>query len=207
MDTLHAEGVCLLTSYDNQWLGHRAFEPVLAELDRRQAVVYTHPTAANCCRNLLMPEINDSTIEFGTDTTRTIASLLFSGSAIRFPNIRWIFSHAGGTLPFLNERLVRAPLVNPKVRSMVPDGVMPLLRRFHYDVAQAAHPAALAALTRVIPVSQIVFGTDFPYRTAADHVKGLVEFGFSPEDLRSIASGNTLKLLPQLGKAWRTQAS
>ncbi len=198
MDTLHAEGIGLLTSYDNRWLGHASFAPVLQELDRRKAVVYTHPTAANCCRNLLMPELNDSAIEFGTDTTRTIASLLFSGAAIRYPNIHWIFSHAGGTMPFLNERLVRAPQVNPRLAERVPQGALAALRRFHYDIAQAAHPAALAALTQIIPTSQIVFGTDFPYRTAADHVKGLVNFGFSADALHAIGHANMQALLPQL---------
>jgi len=83
-----------------------------------------------------------------------------------------IFSHGGGTLPFLTERFVRLPLINKNLAARVPNGVEAELKRFYYDTAQAAHPYALASLTKLIPVSQIVFGTDFPYRTAIDHVKG-----------------------------------
>lgn len=197
LDTLKADGIGLLTSYGDKWLGDPAFAPVMEELNRRQAVVYTHPTTANCCGNLI-PDVPDAIIEWGTDTTRTIASLVFSGTAARRPDIKWIFSHGGGTLPFLTERFQRLPLANKNVAARLPNGVEHELKRFHYDTAQAAHPYALASLTKLIPVSQIVFGTDYPYRTAADHVKGLTDYGFSAADLLAIDRGNALRLLPQL---------
>ena len=196
-DTLKADGIALLTSYGDKWLGDPAFTPVMEELNRRRAVVYTHPTTANCCGNLI-PDVPDSIIEWGTDTTRTIASLVFSGAAARFHDMRIIFSHGGGTLPFLTERFLRLPMANKNLASRVPNGVEAALKRFYYDTAQAAHPYALASLTRLIPVSQIVFGTDFPYRTAIDHVKGLTDYGFSANDLQSIDRDNALRLLPQL---------
>ena len=197
LDTLKADGIALLTSYGDKWLGDPAFTPVMEELNRRRAVVYTHPTTANCCGNLI-PDVPESIIEWGTDTTRTIASLVFSGSAARFHDMSIIFSHGGGTLPFLTERFLRLPLANKNLASRVPNGVEFELKRFYYDTAQAAHPYALASLTRLIPVSQIVFGTDFPYRTAIDHVKGLTDYGFSANDLQSIDRDNALRLLPQL---------
>ena len=197
LDTLKADGIALLTSYGDKWLGDPAFTPVMEELNRRRAVVYTHPTTANCCGNLI-PDVPDSIIEWGTDTTRTIASLVFSGAAARFHDMRIIFSHGGGTLPFLTERFLRLPMANKNLASRVPNGVEAELKRFYYDTAQAAHPYALASLTRLIPVSQIVFGTDFPYRTAIDHVKGLTDYGFSANDLQSIDRDNALRLLPQL---------
>jgi len=197
LDTLKVDGIGLLTSYGDKWLGDPVFAPVMEELNRRGAVVYTHPTTANCCGNLI-PDVPESIIEWGTDTTRTIASLVFSGTAARRPDIKWIFSHGGGTLPFLTERFVRMPLVNKNVAPRVPNGVEHELKRFYYDTAQAAHPYALASLTKLIPVSQIVFGTDYPYRTAADHVKGLTDYGFSASDLMAIDRGNALRLLPQL---------
>ncbi len=198
LDTLRADGVGLLTSYGDKWLGDPAFTPVLEELNRRRAVAYTHPTTANCCGNLIA-DVPDSIIEWGTDTTRTIASLVFGGAAARFPDVKLIFSHGGGTLPFLTERFVRLPLVNKALASRVPNGVEHELRRFYYDTAQAAHPWALPSLTKLVPVSQIVFGTDFPYRTAAEHVKGLAAHGFSADDLRAIERDNALRLLPRLG--------
>jgi len=197
LDTLKADGIALLTSYGDKWLGDPAFAPVMSELNRRKAVVYTHPTTANCCGNLL-PDVPESIIEWGTDTTRTIASLVFSGTAARCPDVKWIFSHGGGTLPFLTERFVRLPATNKNLAPRVPNGVEHELRRFHYDTAQAAHPYALASLTKLVPVSQIVFGTDFPYRTAADHVKGLTGYGFSASDLLAIDRENAVRLMPHL---------
>jgi predicted TIM-barrel fold metal-dependent hydrolase len=71
------------------------------------------------------------------------------------------------------------------------------LERFHYDVAQVANPMALSALTRLVPISQILWGTDFPFRFGMEYVKGLEEFGFAPEDLRKIERENALQLLPR----------
>ena len=197
LDTLKADGIGMLTSYGDKWLGDSAFTPVMEELNRRRAVVYTHPTTANCCSNLI-PDVPDSIIEWGTDTTRTIASLVFSGTAARVRDVKFIFSHGGGTLPFLTERFVRLPLINKNLAPRVPNGVEHELKRFYYDTAQASHPYALASLTRLVPISQIVFGTDYPYRTAADHVRGLADHGFTAGDLMAIDRDNALRLLPRL---------
>ena len=197
LDVLKADGISLFTSYRDKWLGDPAFEPVMAELNRRKAVVYTHPEAPVCCRGLI-PGINEAVIEYGTDTTRAIARLLFTGTATRYPDIRWIFSHGGGVLPMLYERFVRAGLL-PQNKPHVPNGVTAELLRFHYDVAQIAHPPGLSALTKMVPISQILWGTDFPFRFGWEYNKGLGEFGFSDADLRKIERENALALLPR----WR----
>jgi len=191
---LKADGVAFFTSYGTRHLGDASFTPVLEELNRRKALAYTHPCRPDCCAPLL-PEITESAIEYGTDTTRTIVSLLFSGAAGRFPDIRWIFSHAGGTLPFLIGRfmgLARSPEFAPRL----PQGVLPLLRRFYYDTAQSAHKGAMPSLLNLVAVSQVLFGTDFPYSTAALHVEGLAQCGFSAADLQAIYRGNAASLLP-----------
>jgi len=197
LDVLKADGICLFTSYREKWLGDPAFEPVMAELNRRQALVYTHPEAPVCCRGLI-PGINEAVIEYGTDTARAIARLLFSGTATRYPDITWIFSHGGGVLPMLYERFVRAGKL-PQNAPHLPNGVMHELLRFYYDVAQIAHPPGLSALTKMVPVSQILWGTDFPFRFGWEYLKGLGEFGFSDADLRRIERDNALTLLPR----WR----
>jgi predicted TIM-barrel fold metal-dependent hydrolase len=198
LDTLKADGIALMTNYGDKWLGDPLFVPVMEELNRRKALVYTHPTAANCCTNLV-PTQPAVMIEFGTDTTRTIADIIFSGNARRFPDIRWIFSHAGGTMPFLIERFVRHPLLVPKAKETVPDGTLTELKRFFYDTAQTSNRGSMSALAAIIPPSQIVFGTDFPYRTGIDHVKGLREAGvFTDEQVTAIERGNALKLIPRL---------
>jgi 6-methylsalicylate decarboxylase len=196
LDVLHADGITLFTSYDRRWLGDPLFTPVLAELDRRKAVIHVHPTCMECCLNLI-PDVNEATIEYGTDTARTIASLVFSGTASRLPDLRLIFSHAGGTMPALIERFVnRAEL--PQVAARLPHGLHHELRKFFYDTAQSANPAAMEPLRYVAPVSQILFGTDFPFRTADKHVKGLRECGFTEGELQAIERDNALGLLPRL---------
>ncbi len=198
LDTLKADGIALMTNYGDKWPGDPLFLPVMEELNRRKALVYTHPTAANCCANLV-PTQPAVMIEFGTDTTRTIADIIFSGNARRFPDIRWIFSHAGGTMPFLIERFVRHPLLVPKAKETVPDGTLVELKRFFYDTAQTSNRGSMSALAAIIPPSQIVFGTDFPYRTGIDHVKGLREAGvFKDEQVAAIERSNALKLIPRL---------
>jgi predicted TIM-barrel fold metal-dependent hydrolase len=198
LDSLKADGIALFTSYRDKWLGDPRFDPVMAELDRRQAVAFVHPEAPLCCRGLL-PGVHEHVLEYGFDTTRAIANIVFSGTALRYPAIRWIFCHGGGTTPFLAERLVRAPSLNKALAPFVPNGVMAELKRFHYDVAQVAHPMALSALTRLVPISQILWGTDFPFRFGMEYVQALEEFGFSTLDLRKIERENALQLLPR----WR----
>ncbi len=200
LDVLQADGVHMWTNYDSRWLGHPQFTPLLEELNRRKAVVYTHPTSSPCCGNLL-PEAPQAMIEYGTDTTRTIASLVLSGATHRFPDIRWIFSHAGGTMPFLVERFIFQAGVQsrtPEGAAKIPNGVLPELARLHFDTAQSANPYALSSLMKLAPVTQLLFGTDFPYRNAAEHVKGLAECGlFSEADLTAIGRGNAARLLPR----------
>ena len=197
LDVLKADGIGLHTNYEGKWLGHASFAPVLDEINRRKAVLYTHPRSANCCVNL-QPGIPDTVVEFGTDTTRTIIDVVFSGTAARCTDVKFIFSHAGGTLPFLTERLVMAPVLDPKLAPRVPRGVLTELKRFYYDPAWAMRPVALASLTRLVDSGQILLGSDYPYRTGADTVKGVQEYGFSPADLRAIERGNALRLIPRL---------
>jgi predicted TIM-barrel fold metal-dependent hydrolase len=192
-DTLKADGIALMTSYGERWLGDASFAPVWQELDRRKAVIYTHPTQAACCSKL-NTEVSASTIEYATDTSRTMASILFSGTAVRFPGIRWIFSHGGGTVPFLLSRFTVAE-ANMKDKSRLPNGVVHELRRFYYDTAQANHAGALAALMKLVPVSQVVLGTDYPFRRALDEIAGVTNYGFSTNDVRAIERENALRLL------------
>ena len=198
LDTLKADGVGLMTSYGDKYLGDEAFAPVWAELNRRKAVVYTHPLTPACCRNTVKG-LPPGVVEYATDTTRTIASLVFSGTAARYPDIRWIFSHSGGTMPFLLSRFTRQELdMKERAKERMPDGVMHELRKFHYDTAQGNHSGALAALMKIVAPSQVLFGTDFPFRDGAEEIGGLSAFQFQPADLRAIERDNALKLLPTL---------
>ncbi len=197
LDTLKANGIGLMTSYGDKYLGDAAFAPVWEELNRRKAVVYTHPLTPDCCRNTVKG-LPAGVIEYATDTTRTIASLVFSGTAARYPDIRWIFSHGGGTMPFLLSRFTREESTMKEREQKLPRGVLYELKKFYYDTAQANHPGALAAMMRLIPITQVLYGSDFPFRPGTEVNEGLVQFRFKPRDLRAIDRDNALRLLPAL---------
>jgi 6-methylsalicylate decarboxylase len=194
-DTLKADGIGLLTQHDGKYLGDSAFAPVYEELNRRRAIVYVHPTQPVCCTGLVKG-VTVSTIEYATDSTRTIASLLFSGTAARFPEIRFIFSHGGGTVPFLLGRFER--LADERKDAYLPHGVAPELRKFYYEVAQANHPGALDALLRLVPISNVLFGSDYPLRPVSEAVDGVAKYSFSSAQRRAIERENAVRLFPRL---------
>ncbi len=195
-DQLKADGIGVFTSYGNRWLGDSRFEPVMAELNRRGAVLYTHPTVPTCCVNL-QAGIPPNVVEFQTDTTRALASLLQSGVTYRYPNIKIILSHAGGPMPFLIERFdIWAK--SPALARELPEGVRAALARFYYDSAQSANPVALGALKAVVPETRVLFGSDFPFRSIAESAASLVAANvYTPAELALIAGDNALKLFPR----------
>lgn len=197
LDVLKADGFALMTSFADKYPGDPAFWPVLEELNRRRAVVYTHPLTPNCCANPIAQWLPSSAIEYPADTTRMIASLLFSGAAARFPDIQWIHSHGGGVLPFVYSRFTRQEAALKERAAVLPNGVLHEVRKFYYDTAQANHPGALAALLKLAPVSQVMFGTDFPFRPGAEVVDGLAQYGFAAAELQAVERGNALRLMPR----------
>jgi 6-methylsalicylate decarboxylase len=198
-DTLKADGVGLLTSYGNQWLGDPAFFPVMEELNRRKTIVYSHPNDAPCCRNLI-PNVGPTMIEYNTDTSRSIANLLVNGTAGKTPDITYVFSHAGGTMPYLVQRMGignAETIADILSKPAEPNSRIHHIRRFYYDTAQSTNPVQMQALKMVAGASQIVFGADFPYSTIVNHVNGLQKIGFTPQELRGIDRENALRFLPK----------
>ena len=196
LDELKADGVGLLTNYDGKYPGDPAFAPVFDELNRRKAVVYFHPTEAPCCvaHGLNLPA---ATLDFPFDTTKAVTSLLFGGTFARCRHIRFVFSHAGGTIPFLAERIVRLE-VRPEFRASVPDGVMFELKRLFFDTALSANHLAFSALLKLVAPEQVLFGSDYPFApesTMTATVKGLSELGLPPDVLHAIERTNALRLL------------
>lgn len=199
-DTLKADGIGTMTSYGDKWLGYPEFSPIWEELNRRKATVYTHPTAANCCVNLVHG-VSEAVVEFGADTTRTIASLLLSGTSQRYHDINWIFSHGGGALTAFAERFqIQIVSTPPYKDKFTRESVDAELKRFYYDTAQIANAVTIGALAKLVPISQIVYGTDYPYRTGLDHVKGLTA-AFSTTELAAIDRENALRIIPRLRTA------
>ena len=196
-DVLKVDGICLLTSYAGKYLGDPAFAPIMDELNRRRAVVFTHPVRADCCRNLI-PGVGENVLELATDTARTITSLLVSGTPARCPNLRFIFSHAGGTLPVLTGRIIQLYAASKEFAQRLPQGPLTELKRFYYDTANASNEWSLAPLMKLVSVSQVLLGSDYPLRSPEANVKELMELGFGNDDLRAIYRDNAVRLLPRL---------
>jgi 6-methylsalicylate decarboxylase len=196
LDVLKADGIIFMTSYGDKWPGDSAYAPVFDELNRRKAVVYFHPTAPNCCRNLI-PNIPPVFTEVPHDTTRAVTSLLFSGSFARLRDIRFIFSHAGGTLPMLAGRLSHYSAQMKDLVDKVPNGIEFELKRLYYDIASSANPPAMAALMKLVPTSQILFGSDSPFVPIAETAGGMTHLGLSAADLQAIGRDNAIAFLPR----------
>ncbi len=196
-DTLKADGIGLLTSYGDKWPGDPAFAPVMAELNRRKAVVFIHPTVPGCCSGLI-PGIPPAITEFLFDTTRAITSLFVNGVFARCPDIRFIFCHAGGTIMPIAHRIDGWSRRNPQTAAHTPQGVIHALRQLFYDIATSTNVPSMAALRGVVPLSQILFGSDNPFVPLAATATGMDQFGFTADETRAINRDNALRLFPRL---------
>ncbi|WP_051975119.1 amidohydrolase family protein [Cupriavidus necator] len=159
LDQLKVDGFILFTNYDGKYLGDEHFVPLLEELDRRGTVVFVHPNQPPHDVPSVAPA---SVLEYPFETTRTATSLVMSGAMSRYRNVRFILSHAGGTLPFLVPRLALSISMMHEVAERVGD-THAAIRSFYFDTALSAGTPALASLAQVADPDRILFGTDFPF--------------------------------------------
>jgi predicted TIM-barrel fold metal-dependent hydrolase len=206
LDVLKADGIGLVTSYGELWLGDPKLRPVLAELNRRKAVVYVHPTDAPCCVNLSYwtPPVVGSWIEWPMHTARTILSLMLNRVMIELPDIKFIFAHDGGTMPMLVGRLAGFTQITradfrEKFRAIFPNGVEAEYRKLYFDIAQGTYPVNMAAMRSLVPDAHILFGSDYPYFSIATAADGLGRLGLPDALKRAIERGNAEALFPR----WR----
>jgi len=193
-DTLKADGVGLQTNYGDKWPGDPAYRAIFDELNRRKAVVYFHPLVASCCGRLSVGTF-PAVIEVPHDTTRAVASLLLSGTFARNRDTKWLFSHAGGTVPMLAGRMEYFFNFRPDKAKIAPEGYEAEFRRLYYDTANATHPASMAALLKLVPASQVVYGSDYPYVPMNTQVAALRGQGLPEGIVSSIESANARRLL------------
>lgn len=199
LDVLKADGVGLMTSYGDKYLGDPAFVAVFEELNRRRAVVHVHPQAANSSRNLV-PGVPGAWAENPQETTRAVLSLLVSGLFVGLRDIRFIFSHAGGTIPMVAGRISHASQFVSDIAQKAPSGIEYEFKRLRYDIAGSADRSAMAALMNLVPTSQILFGSDYPFVAIAATAAGMTNLGLSLADLQAVGRGNAVALFPK----WRT---
>ena len=198
LDVIKADGIGLSTSYGNKFLGDPDFKPVMDELQRRRAIVYVHPGRPDCC-DTLTPQVPGSFTEYPQDTNRTVMSLLFSGTFTRTRDVRWIFSHGGAAVPLLAGRVNSLAKIQLKNQAQVlPDGIDFELKRLHYETANAAYSPNMAALLKFASISQVLFGTDYPYVSVVENANDLMKAGLSAADLKAIENENALRLMPRL---------
>lgn len=164
LDILRADGVVLLGSTDGHFLGDPRFDELMAELDRRAAVVFVHPNLHETSTELGLPAPG-FLVEFLCDTTRAATNLILSGTVEKYPRIRWILAHAGGFLPYIAWRLALANEI-PHFAAKAPKGVLHYVRSFYYDTALSPSPFAMAALRELVEPEHILFGSDYPFAPA-----------------------------------------
>ncbi|WP_176594216.1 amidohydrolase family protein [Sphingobium sp. EM0848] len=200
LDTLKVDGFIIFTSYDGAYLGDERFVPLFDELDRRGAVVFIHPNEPAYAIPNVAPA---SVLEFPFETTRTATSLIISGAIQRYRRIRFILSHAGGTLPYLVPRISLSISMMPGVAERVGD-VAAAFRAFYYDTALSAGVSTLTALSLIADPDHILFGTDFPMAP----LSAITHFGSELEraditgfDRGQVYRGNAARLLGRAGAA------
>ena len=198
--TLQLDGVELMSNYGLKYLGDAAFEEVYRALQARRTVVHIHPSDPPGVQFGVPAAVMDAPF----DTTRAAFSLICSGVMERCPDVAFILSHGGGTLPYLSYRLGRmAPHAWRSFQQNAPQGFDAYLARFYCDTAIVS-PHAFPYLVSQIGASRALIGTDYPFAgkmvpaqclravRACEEVSG--------QDRKAILEGNALSLFPKLGK-------
>ena len=203
LDTLQCDGINLLASVADRFLGDPDFEELMQELNRRKTVVFVHPNVHSTSKKLGL-EFPEALFEFIADTTRAVLNLALSGTLERYPDIRWIFSHAGGAIPALAWRWTMADH-DPHFSQRVPKGVLTYLRRLYYDTAVSPSPHALKPVLDLAGPAQLAFGSDYPYLPpplVAAEVEGLERLDvFDAATRPMMEETNALALFPRLAPA------
>jgi len=214
LDVLKLDGVVLFSNARGIYLGDKRFAPLFAELERREAVVFVHPTLSPdpSAHSLGLP---DTLIDFTADTTRAVAQLHYGNTFARTPNVKYIFSHAGGTIPYLETRFSIVDEMNVIPGAEERGTAADTLRRLYWDTALSWRPPILRMLRSVVGMGQVLFGSDYPYlrRDLAVACRHEVETSaeLDGEESRAVLADNALKLFPRLaargdGQRARSQA-
>lgn len=225
-DELQCDGVAVASNIHGYYLGHHDFEPVWAELNRRHAIVFVHPTSG-CTHNegvdksqgsrsaTPLSEYPNPIFEFFFDTARALISLFYSGAIARYPNITYIIPHAGGCLPPLIDRFSIFGAAIPGLpvdKSVTPNFVQEKLKtNFYFDMAGTAWPNQIPALLPFIEKRQVLYGSDYPFTPAiyveqlAESMKQHLPSVFKTEEEEEMAySGNAKQLFRDHIAAVRT---
>jgi 6-methylsalicylate decarboxylase len=201
LDVLDLDGVSLMSNAGGSYLGDDRFEPVFAELQRRSAVVFVHPTASPdpIAHTLGLP---DTLLDFPVDTSRAIAKLHYSNTFARTPDVKYVFPHAGGTIPFVASRFAIVDAMNAIPGAEERGPFADAVTRLYWDTASAFTDPVLHLLRSVTGVRNVVFGTDYPYPDNAISIGGLRQLERTAEldddARRDVLGGTAGRLFPRL---------
>lgn len=204
LDVLHLDGVVMETNVHGIYLGDTRLGPLFAELHRRRATLFLHPTSPPCFEvvGLGRPA---PIFEFPLDTARTVTDLVFAGTLTKYPDIRIIIPHAGGALSAVAERIAgfsTLPFL-PQRPVGGADEVRRVLAALYYDLAGSASDGAIERLRRLTSLTHVLFGSDFPFTPAAGIAANVAAFrslgGLTALEHEGMARGNALRLFPRLG--------
>jgi predicted TIM-barrel fold metal-dependent hydrolase len=193
-DALRADGVVLLANSRGVYLGDPRQDALWAELERRRAVVFVHPSVLPGSEPL--PGLPPFVADFLLDTTRAAIRLAASGTLDRFSNVRVILSHAGGFVPYAAYRIALA--ASPKGD---PADGLAQLRKLYFDVALSGSPTALPSLLAFAAPGHVTFGSDFPYAppaAVAAFTGGYERYAIDAARRASIDRGAAEELFPRL---------
>lgn len=207
LDQLGADGIVLLTNHRGVYLGNPVLDPIFAELNKRNAVVFLHPTSP-CA--LPFDHIPRPMLEFIFETTRSVTDMVTAGVLQRNPNIRVIVPHAGAALTLLADRIDFISPMATHLRGYAGPGHPPpsmkdALKRLDFDFAGMPVPNTLRELLTLADHDRIHYGSDYPFTPA-----GACEFLMSKledsellteEQKRKFMGGNAAKLFPKLAEA------
>ena len=192
--------MALLTHTHGVYLGDQRLDPVFAELDRRRAVVFLHPTSPVCWEQSALGRPRPM-VEYIFDTARTVTDLVMAGVLTRHPNLRVIVPHCGGAIPVLADRINEfMGLFLPSENSPSPDAVQQL-RGLYYDMAGTAFPRQVPALLKLVDPDRVLFGSDYcwtPPPLADAHIAA-IDAAESPVEgttWRSLTTANAQRLFP-----------
>src|SRR5246127_5467899 len=207
LDVLELDGVSMMTNAGGCYLGDSHFDPIFAELQRRAAVVFVHPTASPdpVAHTLGLP---DALLDYPVDTSRAIAKLHYSNTFARTRDIKCVFAHAGGTIPFVASRFAIVDEMNvipgAQERGTFPD----TLPRVYWDTASAFSDPVLHMLRSVTGLGNVVFGSDYPYPRDAISIGGLRQLQSTAEldedERRDVLGRSAARLIPRLARVETT---
>ncbi|GGF04330.1 amidohydrolase [Aliidongia dinghuensis] len=202
LGVLRLDGVGVMSNY-GPYFGTPFYDPLLDALNRTAAPVHIHPRPPVLTREQDFG-LPPSLYEFTFETTRVAVQVAYNNVFGRFPNLKLILSHAGGTVPFLAKRLTYGPQIVAELKGKAPIDTIAELGKFYFDVAMVSGRFTLPALNALVAPDRILYGSDFPYMPVADILEAkddVFDFtGYSGEDVRKIASENALRLLPRVAR-------